>query len=71
MLLFAALILTALFCRRVRKTAVPSSPEQPLAVSPWKAAAACYAVQACFSFSVSMVAPMFWVVLGLCVFSDA
>ena len=35
-------------------------------LSPWAVAALCYAVQAFFSFSVCLVAPMFWVVLGIC-----
>ena len=32
---------------------------------PWKYGVLGYAVQACLSFSVCLVAPMFWVVLGL------
>ncbi len=34
-------------------------------LTPWAVAVLCYAVQAFFSFSVSMVAPMFWVVMGI------
>jgi len=35
-------------------------------LTPCSAAALCYAVQAFFSFSVCIIAPMFWVVLGIC-----
>ncbi len=34
-------------------------------LTPCSAAVLCYAVQAFFSFSVCIVAPMFWVTLGL------
>lgn len=54
LLLFAALILSVLLVRGKKK-----SPPC------WRAAVFCYAVQAFFSFSVCLVAPMFWVVLGL------
>ena len=33
-------------------------------LTPWSAAVLCYAVQAFFSFSVCLIAPMFWVLLG-------
>lgn len=56
LLLFLALILFSLFRRR--------EGWFPL-LSPCSAAVLCYAVQAAFSFSVCIVAPMFWVVLGL------
>ena len=56
LLLLAALLFAALFRRRERCC--------PL-LSPCSAAVFCYAVQAFFSFSVCLVAPMFWVVLGL------
>ena len=56
MLLLIALILLSLFRRR----------EGPLPLlAPCSAAVLCYAVQAFFSFSVCIVAPMFWVLLGL------
>ena len=56
MLLFIALILLSLFRRREGLL--------PL-LAPCSAAVLCYAVQAFFSFSVAIVAPMFWVLLGL------
>ncbi len=57
-LLFTALILFSLL--RV-------GPGKKKAASRcWQAAVFCYAVQAFFSFSVCLVAPLFWVVLGLC-----
>ena len=56
MLFFAALLLMSVFRRRDRWF--------PL-LSPWSAAVLCYAVQALFSFSVCLVAPLFWVLLGL------
>ena len=34
-------------------------------LAPCSAAVLCYAVQALFSFSVCIVAPMFWILLGL------
>ena len=52
-LLFIALLLTALFHPLFRQ-------------SPFRLAIFAYAVQAFFSFSVCLVAPMFWVLLGLC-----
>lgn len=55
-LLFTALILLSLFRRR--------DGWFPL-LGPCSAAVLCYAVQAFFSFSVCLVAPMFWVLLGL------
>lgn len=55
-LLFLALILVALFRRREGWFPCLSS---------CSAAVLCYAVQAFFSFSVCIVAPMFWVVLAL------
>lgn len=63
-LLFAALII-CLLVRRRRDPAAVHAPNYIQALSPWKAAVLCYAVQAVFSFSVPLVAPMFWVVLGL------
>ena len=56
MLLFIALILLCLFRRH--------DGWFPL-LAPCSAAVLCYAVQAFFSFSVCIVAPMFWVLLGL------
>ena len=56
LLLFAALLLASVFRRR--EACFPC-------LSPCSAAVLCYAVQAFFSFSVCIVAPMFWVVLGL------
>ena len=63
-LLFAVLIIF-LLVRRRRDPAALQAPNYIHALSPWKAAVLCYAVQAIFSFSVPLVAPMFWVVLGL------
>lgn len=65
-LLFTALIVFVLVRRR-RDPAALRAPTYVHALSPWKAAVLCYAVQAVFSFSVPLVAPMFWVVLGLAV----
>ncbi len=56
LLLFIALLLFAVFRRR--------EGWFPL-LAPCSAAVLCYAVQAFFSFSVCLVAPMFWVLLGL------
>ena len=56
LLFFLALILVALFRRR--EAWFPC-------LSCCSAAVLCYAVQALFSFSVCLVAPMFWVVLAL------
>ena len=56
LLLFVALLLFAVFRKR--------EGWFPL-LAPCSAAVLCYAVQAFFSFSVCLVAPMFWVVLGL------
>ena len=56
LLLFAGLLLLSLFRRR--------EGWFPL-LSPCSAAVLCYAVQAFFSFSVCIVAPMFWVILAL------
>ena len=56
MLLFITLILLSLFRRREGLL--------PL-LAPCSAAVLCYAVQAFFSFSVAIVDPMFWVLLGL------
>ena len=60
LLLFVALLLFAIFRKR--------EGWFPL-LAPCSAAVLCYAVQAFFSFSVCLVAPMFWVVLGMS-FSD-
>ena len=69
MLLFAALILAAVFWRRKTAAAGTDPPKQPVnfvrQLSPWAVGALCYAVQAFFSFSVCLVAPLFWVVLGI------
>lgn len=56
LLLFLALLLFAVFRRKEGCF--------PL-LAPCSAAVLCYAVQAFFSFSVCIVAPMFWVILGL------
>ncbi len=56
LLLFVALLLFAVF--RKREVWFPL-------LAPCSAAVLCYAVQAFFSFSVCLVAPMFWVLLGL------
>ena len=56
MLLFLALLLLAVFRRREGLF--------PL-LAPCSAAVLCYAVQAFFSFSVCLVAPMFWAILGI------
>lgn len=72
MLLFIALIIAAVFFRRRKadeKTAAPSGDRLRM-LSPWAVAVLCYAVQGIFFFSVCLVAPMFWVILGLCVRND-
>ena len=56
MLLFLALLVFAVFRRREGLFSI---------LAPCSAAVLCYAVQAFFSFSVCIVAPMFWVVLAL------
>lgn len=56
LLLFLALILFTLFPGKKHSFS-------PDALS-WRAAVFCYAVQAIFVFSVCIIAPMFWVVLG-------
>ena len=56
MLLFAALLLAAIFRRR--EGWLPC-------LAPCSAAVLCYTVQAVFSFSVCIVAPMFWVLLAI------
>ena len=56
MLAFLLLLVLAVWRKRDRLL--------PL-LTPSSAAVLCYAVQAFFSFSVSIVAPMFWVLLGL------
>ena len=56
LLLFFALLLCSVFRRK--------EGWFPL-LAPYSAAVLCYAVQAFFSFSVCIVAPMFWVILGL------
>ena len=55
MLLLILLMLSAVF--RKREAFFP-------VLTPFSAAVLCYAVQAFFSFSVCLVAPMFWVLLG-------
>ena len=73
MLLFIALIASAAFFRR-RAPRIPKAPkpreDRLKSLSPWAAAVLCYAVQAFFSFSVPLVAPMFWVIMGICVGED-
>ena len=56
MLFFILLLLVSVFRRR--EGWFPC-------LSPYSAAVLCYAVQAIFSFSVCLVAPMFWVILAL------
>lgn len=56
MLFFLALLLLAVFRRR--QGWFPC-------LAPCSAAVLCYAVQAFFSFSVCLVAPMFWILLGV------
>ena len=56
LLLFLTLLLCSVFRRK--------EGWFPL-LAPYSAAVLCYAVQAFFSFSVCIVAPMFWVILGL------
>ena len=56
LLLFLALLLFSIFRRR--------DGGLPL-LTPCSAAVLCYAVQAFFSFSVCIVAPMFWVILAM------
>ena len=43
-----------------------ADPRSRSLLTPCAAAVLCYAVQAFFSFSVCLVAPMFWVVAGMC-----
>ena len=61
LLLFAGLILLLVFLRPRTGTA-----RSPALLTPCAAAVLCYAVQAFFSFSVCLVAPMFWVIAGMC-----
>lgn len=61
MLLFAALLLLLVFLRP--RTAGFRSDSQ---LTPCAAAVLCYAVQAFFAFSVCLVAPVFWVIAGIC-----
>ena len=56
MLLFIALLGLALFRKREKWLPV---------LTPWSAPVLCYAVQGFFAFSVCIVAPLFWVFLGL------
>lgn len=56
LLLFASILLLAVLRRRDRLL--------PL-LTPCSAAVLCYIVQAFFSFSVCIVAPMFWILLGM------
>ncbi len=55
-MLFAGLLLLSVFRKRDRCL--------PL-LTPCSAAVLCYMVQAVFSFSVCIVAPMFWIILGI------
>jgi len=66
MLLFIALILSALLPRREKAAGSSNSlPEYAQKNGPdLRPVILCYAVQAFFSFSVCIVAPMFWVLLG-------
>ena len=57
----AALLLVLLILAAVMRRREALFP----ALSPCSAAVLCYAVQAFFSFSVCLVAPMFWIVLGI------
>ena len=67
MLLFIALIGAVVFVSARRKTdPLAKNAAYRRVLSPFAAAVICYAVQAFFSFSVPLVAPMFWVILGLC-----
>ncbi len=61
MLLFIALLMLLVFIRP-RNPGIRSSS----LLTPCAAAVMCYAVQAFFSFSVCLVAPVFWVIAGLC-----
>ena len=61
MLLFAALLLLLVFLRP--RTAGFRSGSL---LTPCAAAVLCYAVQAFFAFSVCLVAPVFWVIAGIC-----
>ena len=61
MLLFIVLLLLLVFLRP--RTSVSHSAAL---LTPYAAAVLCYAVQAFFSFSICLVAPMFWVVAGMC-----
>ena len=61
MLLFIALLMLLVFLRP-RDPVIRSSS----LLTPCAAAVMCYAVQAFFSFSVCLVAPVFWVIAGLC-----
>ena len=61
MLLFIALLLLLVFLRPRSGTARSGA-----LLTPYAAAVLCYAVQAFFSFSVCLVAPMFWVIAGIC-----
>ena len=61
MLLFIALLLMLVF---LRPHTLDSRSRSLL--TPCACAVLCYAVQAFFSFSVCMVAPVFWVVAGMC-----
>ena len=60
-LLFIILLLMLVFLRP--RTADPRSLSL---LTPCAAAVLCYAVQAFFSFSVCLVAPVFWVIAGMC-----
>ena len=73
MLLFVALIAATVFLRRKKKNGektAASSEDRMQMLSPWAVAVLCYAVQGFFFFSVCLVAPMFWVVMGLCTGND-
>ncbi len=61
MLLFAALLLLLVFLRP-RTAGFRSSS----LLTPCAAAVLCYAVQAFFAFSVCLVAPVFWIIAGIC-----
>ena len=61
MLLLILLIITAVM--RKREAGLP-------VLTPCSAAVLCYAVQAFFSFPVCLVAPMFWMLLGMSFRSD-
>ena len=68
MLLFIALIVvTVMISLRKKPDLTAKGAARRRALPPLAAAVICYAVQAFFSFSVPLVAPIFWVIMGMCV----